>query len=275
MKKTWMLAAVTVVLIGGVACNRVPAQQAANPAETALDRAYRNGVLSQGEYLAKKAALAAPVPAPVTVPVAPAPPSAPAAAPIAPAPAPVVIPAPIHVAAAHPAKPLPSKAAAPAPAPAPAPVTTPATQPIPEPLAPAPVPVPAAAPAPVREEPATAAPAVCADNGIRPGKEKGLQERFFALPPDQVRTALLKALADMDFNIHRASATEIEASHKRHIGLIGKGGEKVTFYFEPATENGRRGTRVSGETKKNIVMRVGQKSWTNAVLEQAACTLKN
>jgi len=268
MKKTWMLTAVTVVLIGGVACNRVPVQQAANPAETALDRAYRNGVLSQDEYLAKKAALAAPVPAPVAVPMAPAP---------LPAPAPVVIPAPIHVAAARPAKPLPSKAAAPAPAPAPAPVTTPAAPPIPEPIspAPAPVPVPVAAPAPVREEPATAGPAVCADNGIRPGKEKGLQERFFALPPDQVRPALLKALADMDFNIHRAGATEIEASHKRHIGLIGKGGEKVTFYFEPATENGRRGTRVSGETKKNIVMRVGQKSWTNAVLEQAACTLKN
>jgi hypothetical protein len=116
-------------------------------------------------------------------------------------------------------------------------------------------------------------PSACEDAELRPGKEKGKQERFFPMPVARVRAAAAAALKDLEFNIHKSSDTEIEASKKRHIGLVGSGGEKMTLHFEEATEGNQRGTRVTGETKKGFVMRAGQKSWTNAVLDQTACTL--
>ena len=101
-----------------------------------------------------------------------------------------------------------------------------------------------------------------------------MQERFYPMPPSKVRAALLQTLDDLGFQIHTATDTRIEAGRKRHIGLVvGHGGEKVTLHLEEATEGRQRGTRVTGETKKSFVMRVGQKSWTNAVLDQAGCTL--
>jgi len=125
-----------------------------------------------------------------------------------------------------------------------------------------------------RDEDTPAPTSACAGTDIRPGKEKGRQERFYPMPMAQVREAALKSLKDLEFNVRRASDTELEASKKRHIGLlIGSGGEKMTLQFEEAVQGGRRGTRVTGETKKGFVMRAGQKSWTNAVLDQTACTL--
>ena len=94
------------------------------------------------------------------------------------------------------------------------------------------------------------------------------------MPPSRVRAALIKTLKDLDFSIHKASDTEIEASKKRHLGLVvGSGGEKMTLRLEESTEGNHRGTRVVGETKKGFVMRAGQKSWTNAILDQTGCAL--
>jgi hypothetical protein len=264
MKNTSLLAVVAWLLVGGAACNRRPQ----SGPEAALERAYKSGILSKDEYEAKRAALREP-PAPAPAPVAPvaAPPATPAApAPLAPAPT----PAPAAVAAVRVNRPKP--AAPPVVAPEP-PAREPA--PAPQPVArrvnpPAPVPPPAS----VARDEEPPAPSACADTEARPGKEKGQQERFYPVPVARVRAAAVKALKDLEFNIHRATDTEIEASKKRHIGLvIGSGGERMTLHLEEAVQGNQKGTRVTGETKKGFVMRAGQKSWTKAVLDQTACML--
>src|SRR6185369_5804916 len=112
------------------------------------------------------------------------------------------------------------------------------------------------------------------DSGAKPGKEKGKQERFFPMPVARVRAAALGALDALEFKVNNDSAEEIEATKKRHFGVIGSGGEKMVLRFEAAQEKGQRGTLVIGETKKGIIGRVGQKSWTNAVLAQTGCLLR-
>jgi len=261
MTNTTLLAIAVVVLAGGVACN----QARKSGPEAALDRAYQSGILSKGEYEAKKAALLAPTAPPAAVPVAApvaapvvAPAAAPEPAPAAPADPPAARPVAAVARVSRPVKPAAQPAAVPEPA-----VETR------EPVRVQPAPV-----AQVEETREPAPPAACADTEIRPGKEKGKQERFYPMPPSKVRAALLKSLNDLEFHIHKATDTEIEASKKRHIGLVaGSGGEKMTIHLEAATEGGRRGTLVAGETKKGLVMRAGQKSWTNAILDQANCVL--
>ncbi|HYW46853.1 MAG TPA: hypothetical protein VE959_28560, partial [Bryobacteraceae bacterium] len=76
--------------------------------------------------------------------------------------------------------------------------------------------------------------------------------------------------------IHKNAGNEIEASKRRHIGVvIGKGGERVTLRFAEAQQGSQRGTRVTGETRKSVIGRLAQKSWTNAVLAQTACMLRS
>ena len=123
------------------------------------------------------------------------------------------------------------------------------------------------------EEPAPLA--GCEDAEYKSGKEKGPQERFFPAPPARVKRAAASALQNLDFTIHKNAATEIDASKRRHIGvLVGKGGERVILHFEESERGGQRGTLVTGETKKAFVGRLAQKSWTNAVLAQTACMLR-
>ena len=94
------------------------------------------------------------------------------------------------------------------------------------------------------------------------------------MPVATVRKAAAEALRTLDFTIHRDSNNEIEASKKRHIGvLVGAGGERVTLLFKAAKQGNVEGTRVTGETKKSFVGRVSQKTWTGAVLAQIACDL--
>jgi hypothetical protein len=96
------------------------------------------------------------------------------------------------------------------------------------------------------------------------------------MPPAAVRRAAASALRTLDFTIHKDSNNEIEASKKRHIGvLIGAGGEKVILQFKTSRQGGLEGTLVTGETKKSFVGRVAQKSWTTAVLAQTACVLRD
>jgi hypothetical protein len=115
----------------------------------------------------------------------------------------------------------------------------------------------------------------CEDAEYKSGGQKGTEERFFAASPDTVRNAALSALDSLDFNVHKKSSKEIEASKKRHLGaIVGAGGERVILTFEASERGGRSGTRVTGQTKKQkIVGYMAQKTWTDAVLAEMACKL--
>ena len=102
-----------------------------------------------------------------------------------------------------------------------------------------------------------------------------MQERFFPVSEEAVRKAAATAFADLDFIIQRDSGHEMEASKRRHLSaLVGGGGERLILNFSRVQRGGQSGTRVLGETKKSIVGRLAQKSWTSAVLAQIACNLR-
>lgn len=105
---------------------------------------------------------------------------------------------------------------------------------------------------------------------------KGAQERFFAAPLPKVKEALTSALASLEFEVKKDKDNVIEAHKRRHVGVfVGSGGEKVVLHLKEAEEGGTKGTEVTGETVKNMLGRMGQKTWTGAVLDQASCTLEN
>lgn len=113
------------------------------------------------------------------------------------------------------------------------------------------------------------------DAEIKPGKEKGKQERFFAYPIATVKAAVIDAMKSIEFEIKKDAANDLEGKRKRHIGvMVGSGGETLAVQLKEAEEGGVKGTRVVAETKKGFVGRAGQKSWTNAVLDQTERILK-
>jgi len=57
--------------------------------------------------------------------------------------------------------------------------------------------------------------------------------------------------------------------------MVGSGGEVFVAHLEPATNDGVSGTKVTAETKKTFAGRVGQRTWTDAVLSRAECILKS
>lgn len=60
---------------------------------------------------------------------------------------------------------------------------------------------------------------------IRPGKEKGKQERFFAHPLPKVKEAIIDAMKSVEFEVKKENGYQIEARRKRHIGvMVGSGG---------------------------------------------------
>jgi hypothetical protein len=122
------------------------------------------------------------------------------------------------------------------------------------------------------EEPAVLA--GCEDEEFKSGGQKEVS-RFYAAPPEDVWKAAVATLNGMDFNIHKNTEKEIEATRRRNIGVVvGAGGEKVTLTLKKATNQGRSGTMVTGETKKSFVGRLAQRTWTDAVLAQMACKLR-
>jgi hypothetical protein len=164
-------------------------------------------------------------------------------------------------------------------APAPAIAQPPAAAPLPQPTPPVAPSIASPAPPPPlgadTKEPEPGPLAGCEDAEFKSGGQKSAKERFFAAPPEAVRRAAISALGSLDFNIHKNSTNEIEASKKRHIGVIvGAGGERVILTFQKTERAGRSGTRVIGETKKSFVGRMAQKTWTDAVLAQIACKLR-
>jgi hypothetical protein len=249
-------------LVAATACNRT------NKAEqlAALDGAYQSGLLTRDEYDAKRRALTAQAPEPATTqaPV-PVPSPAPAAAP-----PPKVIQPPAQPAPALP----PPRASTPLPAP---PITPPSSPKASAAAAPPEPPIAPSAPpgGDDAKEPAPAPLAGCEDAQYKSGGQKGAEDRFFAAPPEVVRRAAVSALGSLDFNIHKNSSNIIEASKRRHIGvLVGAGGERVILTFQKTERGGQSGTRVVGETKKSFVGRMAQKTWTDAVLAQIDCKLR-
>lgn len=235
---TIFLAAVLLVATG---CKRT------NKAEqlAALDSAYKAGLLTKDEYDAKRLALTVAEPAATLAP-APAPSSSPTTAP------PPNITQP-------PAQPGPGLAPQRANA-------LPSAAPIRSSAPPNVAPAIESEPAPLRG---------CEDAEYKSGGQKGAEERFFAAPPEMVRRAAISALDSLDFNIHKNSNNGIEASKKRHIGaIVGAGGERVILTFQKSERGGQSGTRVIGHTKKNFVGHMTQKTWTDAVLTQIGCKLR-
>jgi hypothetical protein len=267
------------VLLAVVACKHTDkAEQLA-----ALDNAYQSGLLTGDEYEAKRLALtggatgAAP---PATTPAAIAPGAA------APAPSAVSAPSGMPPAvvvrrsspAAYPASKPHHAPVQPIPAPSPRHVEAPPSAPQvasstpPAPPANASSDPPSADNAKAREPAPLAG---CEDMDYKSGGTKGAEERFFAAAPEVVRGVALSALDSLDFNIQKNSNEEIEASKKRHVGVIvGAGGERVILTFHEAERGGKSGTSVVGKTKKSFVGHVAQRTWTDAVLAQIACRLR-
>ena len=83
------------------------------------------------------------------------------------------------------------------------------------------------------------------------------------------------AFANLDFNVQIDANHEMEASKRGKLNtVVGAGPQRVILHFSSTRQDGRSGTLVTGETKKGLVGRVTQKSWTDAVLAQIACNLR-
>jgi hypothetical protein len=213
MKNTCLMAVVALLMVS-VACKKE------NKAEqlAALESAYQSGVLSKGEYDAKRLALMGPSPG---APLAPAPAANPVAPPQNPpsdAPptraveAPQVLEPPAASAPPRTAqkKPTPfvsqSRAAARPPIPPtagqPAPITQPPAAPparVPEP----PVAQPSSTPKSRATDDTEPQPlAGCEDEEYKSGKVKGERQRFYQASPDSVKKAARAALESLDFDIH-------------------------------------------------------------------------
>jgi hypothetical protein len=268
--------------------------------QAALDNAFQAGLLTKDEYDAKKAAFAASsaAPAPLAAPAAggnvspadfaPAQPvfvqdSAP---PAKQAQLPPPVASPVPQAAPQVAAPLPVAAASspsrvatssvgnvsPPSSPAdPSASSTPSALSSREPAAG--VREPAAEPSAEASEPAPAA--GCEDAEFKSGGRKGRESRFFAAPATDVRRAAEAAFGSLDFNVHKNTGQQMEATRKRNIGvLVGAGGEHVVLKFQKTTSDGQAGTLVTGDTKKNFVGHVTQRTWTDAVLAEIVCKLR-
>src|SRR6266568_7968180 len=95
------------------------------------------------------------------------------------------------------------------------------------------------------------APTACAGKEIKPGKEKGPQTRFYEAPLPKVKEALVGALAALEFNVKKDNGNEISAQKSRHMGVfVGSGGETINLTLSEAEQDGKKGTKVEGETKK-------------------------
>jgi len=126
----------------------------------------------------------------------------------------------------------------------------------------------------VAANPQPAADLPCMKDEMKPGKDAKI-DRFYPTAPDKVKQAVINAMKVVEFSVDKQSDTEVQGQRKRHFGvMVGSGGETLVVTLAPATENGVSGTKVTAETKKSFAGRVGQKNWTDAVLERADCLLK-
>lgn len=296
MKHTTQIALAVALLAAAAGCRKD--NKAAQL--KALDNAYRAGIYTKEEYDAKKlAVLGPPAAPPAPVPAAaPTPPTAasapPSAAPAPPGASPSVPTPPVEAPTSAPSvparPPAPRSGAIPSPPRIPKPPSVPeahipAPPAIPASQAPEPPPArpetaqPEASAAPPVEEPAERAPAPlagCESTDSKAGGPNGVQERFFPASEDAVRKAAALALTNLDFTVSSDSNHEMQAAKKGRLkAIVGAGSEKVVLHFASTEKDGQSGTRVTGETKKGVVGRVTQKSWTDAVLSQIGCNLRN
>jgi hypothetical protein len=249
MKNTLQIVLAVALLLNAAACHKDNKEAQLK----ALDNAYKAGVFTKEEYDAKKQAVMGTPAASVTAP--PEQTTSP--------------PAPASASA---------RTAQPAQTAAQGSVSSPALAPAPQmPASPAPLqrPALAVARAAESEKPEPGSSAGCLDAESRSGGSNGVQERFFPVSEEAVRKAAATAFANLDFIIHRDAGHEMEASKRRHLSaVVGGGAERLILNFSRVQRGGQSGTRVLGETKKSIVGRLAQKSWTSAVLAQIACNLR-
>ena len=100
------------------------------------------------------------------------------------------------------------------------------------------------------------------------------QARFFAGPLPAVKQALTDALSAFEFKVDKNKADLMEAHRPHHVGVVtGSGGEKLVLHLKETEQDGKKGIEVTAETVKTMVGRLGQKSWTGAVLDQTSCNL--
>lgn len=126
-----------------------------------------------------------------------------------------------------------------------------------------------------QDKSAEPAPLAGCEDQVKSGGPKGSQERFFPAPIEKVRAAAADAVNALEFEIKKQTKDMIEAHKARHVGVfVGSGGENIVLSFKETTEGGQNGTLVKGETKKTMVGRLAQKTWTSAVLAQTACFLQ-
>jgi hypothetical protein len=273
------------VLLAGNSCSR-PKEDP----QAALDHAFQAGLLTKDEYDAKKAAFAATAAAPAPLP-------APAVAPSA-SPGGFALAEPVFVQdGASPAKqaplpppPTPQASSAPAVAASatsrvgtsssvatPSNAATPfaSNVPPPTPASSNPSVSPGREPEPAAAESEPAPLPSCQDEEFKSGGRKGRESRFFAASLVDVRRAAENAFGSLNFNVHKNTSQQMEAIRKRNIGVIvGASGERVVLRFQHTTSEGQAGTLVTGDTKKNFVGRVTQRTWTDAVLAEMACKLR-
>lgn len=265
-KNRCVIVLVTAVLLAGTACHDTSKSEQ----RAALENAYQLGLLTKDEYTAKRLALTGSAPEEMQAPVRAFNPEATVAQ--APAPVPVAVPTTVPDA-------TPDQMPVPATVTNAAPPVVPVRKEVATPAPPAVSAAPSTAIASVphrddAHEPEPVPLAGCEDAEYKSGGQKGVEERFFAASPEVVRHAAVSALGSLDFNIHKDSNREIEASKRRHIGaIVGAGGERVILSLQKTQRAGRSGTLVTGTTKKSLVGRVGQRTWTDAVLAQIACKI--
>jgi hypothetical protein len=94
------------------------------------------------------------------------------------------------------------------------------------------------------------------------------------VPLPTLKEALASALSAFDFKVDKDKADLIEAHRPHKVGVVtGSGGEKMVIHLKEAEQDGKKGVQVTADTVKTMVGRLGQKSWTGAVLDQTACNL--
>jgi hypothetical protein len=91
-------------------------------------------------------------------------------------------------------------------------------------------------------------------------------------PVPRVQTAAVDVLSAVGFHLERIEPDYVEGFHPRHSGsLVASGGETVGVWIEPVT---REKTRMRVATARSLVGIVGQRSWTDEVIEAIRDRLK-
>lgn len=113
----------------------------------------------------------------------------------------------------------------------------------------------------------------CGVAAVKPIKGERKQQRFFAATPERVKEALLDALLAVGAEVKKDKGNAMEARRSaKHADYNGGNGEKLLISWELGEDGGVKGILLKFETKRNkFIGSVGQKNWTEAVLDEVTC----